>query len=260
MKNLPMLGFGWVRHARLKPARHAFMYRGLFLRLPMRSGAATGFAPLGWAGRLFGHNRAALVSFHDRDHGLGDGASLAWLEGLLADSGITDADGEIWLHTFPRVFGYGFKPVSFWYCERQDGSLRAVLAEVNNTFGERHCYLLAHADGSAIRPGQLLHAVKVFHVSPFNPVQGSYRFRFLARADRSLARVDYHDAEGCVLETSISGEHQALSTGTLGATLVRTGWFTAAVIARIHWHALKLWLKRVPFYTKPTPPSDLVSR
>ncbi|KPF69638.1 hypothetical protein IP84_04385 [beta proteobacterium AAP99] len=260
MKNLPMLGLGWVRHARLKPARHAFMYRGLFLRLPMRAARSTGFVPLGLMGRLFAHNRAALVSFHDRDHGLGDGASLAWLEGLLAESGITDADGEIWLHTFPRIFGYGFKPVSFWYCERADGSLRAVLAEVNNTFGERHCYLLANADGSAIRPGQLLHAAKVFHVSPFNPVQGSYRFRFLARQDRSLARVDYHDAEGCVLETSISGEHRALSTGTLSAALARSGWFTAAVIARIHWHALKLWLKRVPFYTKPTPPSDLVSR
>ena len=258
--NLPMLGFGWVRHARLKPARHAFMYRGLFLRLPMRAARTSGFAPLGWAGRLFAHDRAALVSFQDRDHGLGDGAGLAWLEGLLREAGIHDADGEIWLHTFPRILGYGFKPVSFWYCERADGSLRAVLAEVNNTFGERHCYLLAQPDGRAIRPGELLRAAKVFHVSPFNPVLGSYSFRFLARADRSLARVDYFDAEGCVLETSISGEHRPLDTPNLLGALARTGWFTVAVVARIHWHALKLWLKRVPFYSKPTPPSDLVSR
>jgi hypothetical protein len=87
-------------------------------------------------------NRFGLLSFHDRDHGDGRADALAWIDELLASEGVADADGEVWLHTYPRVLGYVFKPVSFWYCHRADGTLAAVVAEVNNTFGERHCYLL----------------------------------------------------------------------------------------------------------------------
>jgi hypothetical protein len=97
--------------------------------------------------RRAGAEPAGALRFHDADHG--DGATprkaaLAWLETLLQAEGITDADGEIWLQCYPRVLGYSFKPVSFWYCHRTDGSLRAIVAEVNNTFGERHAYLLDH--------------------------------------------------------------------------------------------------------------------
>ena len=129
---------------------------------------------------MLGINRAAPMAVLDRDHG--DGRPLlAWIDALLADHGVTDADGEIWLHAFPRVFGYVFNPVSFWFAHRGDGTLRAIVAEVNNTFGERHCYLLSHDDGRPLAWGEELHARKVFHVSPFCAIEGHYRFRFMLR-------------------------------------------------------------------------------
>ena len=101
---------------------------------------------------MLGMNRAAPMAVLDRDHG--DGRPLLeWIDALLADHGIADAGGEVWLHTFPRVFGYVFNPVSFWFAHRSDGSLRAVVCEVNNTFGERHCYLLAQGR-SAVGAGR----------------------------------------------------------------------------------------------------------
>ena len=167
------------------------------------------------------------------------------------------ATGEVWLHPYPRVFGYVFKPVSFWYCHRSDGSLAAVVAEVNNTFGERHCYLLA---GAELGFGRELVARKVFHVSPFCQVQGQYRFRFMRTADRTVARVDHDDDLGALLQTSVSGELQPLTARSVRAAFFGMPMMTLGVIARIHWQALRLWLKRVPFQSKPQPPQAFTSR
>jgi DUF1365 family protein len=254
MNPQPAIGFGPIRHVRNAPVRNAFSYAGLFVRLPMHAGFDS-------STRLFARNKAAMLSFWDADHGDGSADAGQWLRSLLLENGVMDADGALWLHTFPRMFGYAFKPVSFWFAHTADGKLRAIVAEVNNTFGERHCYLLEAPAGGAIRNGQLLHARKVFHVSPFCEVRGRYEFRFFVRQDRSLARIDYYeDGTQCLLETSIAGAHQTISTRSALKTLTATPWFTLGVIARIHWQALKLWVKRVPFITKPTPPSSLVSR
>ena len=128
----PHLAIGRVHHARLRPAVNRFDYPTYFLLLPMRRLRA---APVPALAR----NRFGLIAFHDADHGDGRADSLEWIDEVLAREGITDAGGEVWLHCYPRVLGHTFKPVSFWYCHRVDGTLRAVLAEVNNTFGERHC-------------------------------------------------------------------------------------------------------------------------
>ena len=124
----PLIGFGQVRHTRLRPRRHAFAYPTFFLMLPMRS--------LPGLGSALAVNRRGAISFHDVDHGDGrsaaQGGALAWLDELLRTEGIADATGEVWLHCYPRVLGYNFKPVSFWYCHRSDGSLRAIVVEVNN--------------------------------------------------------------------------------------------------------------------------------
>ena len=244
------LGVGTVRHARLRPVLHAFAYPVFFLLLPMRTLRAQGSGALA-------RNRRGLVSFHDRDHGDGRDDALAWLDELLAAAGIRDADGEAWLHCFPRVLGYAFKPVSFWYCHRADGTLRAIVAEVNNTFGERHCYLL---DTPAW--GAPLTARKVFHVSPFCPVEGEYRFRFLLAPQRArtVVRIDYEDAQGPLLQTSVSGALQPLTRATLRAALLRQPLLTLGVTARIHWQALRLWLRRVPVFGKPAAPRAFVSR
>ena len=245
-----LIGTGVVRHRRLRPSAHAFDYGTYFLMLPMRSLRAQPLPALA-------RNRFGLLAFHDRDHGDGGPDALAWLDTLLHAEGVHDAQGEVWLHTYPRVLGYVFKPVSFWYCERGDGSLAAIVVEVNNTFGERHCYLLAGAD---VGYGRELRARKVFHVSPFCDVQGGYRFRFMRTADRSVARIDHDDETGPLLLTSISGRLAPLTSRSVRAAFFGMPLMTMSVIVRIHWHALQLWRKRIPFFSKPAPPQAFISR
>ena len=191
--NLAQLGTGVVRHRRLRPQGHAFVYPTDFLMLPLRALRTALAAALA-------RNRLGWLSFHDRDHGDGRTDALAWLDELLASEDIHDATGEVWLHTYPRVLGYVFKPVSFWHCQRADGTLAAVVVEVNNTFGERHCCLLA---GPGLGYGRELQARKVFHVSPFCAVQGQYRFRFMRTAQRTVARVDHDDDVHCPSRTPL---------------------------------------------------------
>lgn len=255
----PLLGLGQVRHTRRQPTRHAFVYPTYFLLLPMRTLRTAPHAAVR-------RNRFGLISFHDRDHGDGRADSLAWLDDVLAREGISDADGEVWLHCYPRVLGLTFKPVSFWYCHRADHTLAAIVVEVNNTFGERHCYLLA---GDGVQFGRELHAQKVFHVSPFCAVSGSYRFRFM-RTDigpaphppaRTVVRIDHDDAQGQpLIETSVSGELAPLTAARARQAFWGMPLMTLGVIVRIHWQALQLWRRRVPFFRKPTPPATLVSR
>ena len=256
---LPLIGFGRVMHKRLRPASNAFNYPTYFLMLPMRSLHRQGSGVLA-------HNRSGALSFFDRDHGDGGDNAVLWLDDLLRREGVEDASGEIWLHTYPRVLGYTFKPVSFWYCHRADGSLRAIVVEVNNTFGERHCYLLDAPQG--IVDGQELKADKVFHVSPFCTLEGSYRFRFMQGERHGLkqtvARIDYYDnapgSTGPLLETSVSGTLEPVTAASLRKALWGYPAMTLGVMARIHWQALKLWRKRVPFISRPNPPKEPVTR
>jgi DUF1365 family protein len=252
-----LLGLGQVRHARLRPSRHVFAYPSYFLMLPMRrlqtEGAAADLAL----------NRRAALSFYDVDHGDGrgpaQGGALGWITALLQQEGIENADGEIWLQTFPRVFGYTFKPVSFWYCHQANGELAAILAEVHNTFGERHCYLL-----DAPRYGHTQQARKVFHVSPFCSVEGHYRFRFMRTVhqgqERVVARVDHDDDTGPLIETSWSGTLQPATRAALRQAFWHYPLMTWGVMLRIHWQAFWLWRKKVPFWRKPVPPEHFVSR
>ncbi|HEY8974868.1 MAG TPA: DUF1365 domain-containing protein [Burkholderiaceae bacterium] len=250
------IGFGEVRHQRLAPVVHAFAYPTCFLLLPMRALRAA-------ADPALARNRRALFGFRDADHGDGRDDSLAWLDGLLASEGITDADGQVWLHCIPRMFGFAFKPVSFWYAHRADGALAAIVVEVNNTFGERHCYLLA-GDGLAF--GRTLQARKVFHVSPFCETRGDYHFRFM-RTDldsdqgqgRTAVRVELHVDGAPLLLTSVSGKLEPLTRGAVRLALWTLPAMTALIVARIHWHALRLWLGRLAFVPRPAPPRRAVS-
>ena len=264
----PQLCFGRVGHRRLRPVINAFSYRAYYLRLPLRTLGAGGFAS-----PLFGRNRFNLLSFHDADHGDGATVLVDWIDALLRAEGIDDADGEVWLQTMPRVLGYVFNPVSFWFCHRADGQLRAVLCDVRNTFGERHFYLLD--DGFCIDQGAELRARKVFHVSPFNTLAGEYRFRFVryieaGAGERTSANIDYHDGngnnsgngndDGVLLQTAIGGLARALDTRSVLRAFFAFPMQSVGVVLRIHYQALRLFIKRVPFHSKPAPPQQKVTR
>jgi len=236
----PRLFLGKVMHRRLRPVVNAFVYPVFYIQLPLRD-LDSAICP------FFAIDRSNLLSFWQKDHGPRDGSPLLpWITARLRERGLPD-DGEIILQTFPRVCGLVFNPVSFWFCHDRSGALIAVLAEVNNTFGGTHAYLLHNPGGAPLRDGQELRADKAFHVSPFNEIVGGYRFRFHLDRPAQLARIDYDDADGELLLTAISGKQQRWGSGALLGAVLRMPLMTAGVMLRIHWQALKLWLKGVPF-------------
>ncbi len=239
---------GRVMHERLRPARNRFVYPVFCLRLNLArldDIKVTGF----------GINCWRLASIRIADYGPKDGSNLeSWARDLLAAQHI-EADGEIWLQTFPRVLGWVFNPVSFWYCYAKNGELRAVLAEVTSTFGETHQYLLTSPDSKAIHSNTHLECKKMLHVSPFCEVQGHYQFRFRDTASTAWVGIDYFDLDGLLLKTSVGGQIQDLNSATLRRALLAQPLLTVGVFARIHWQALKLWFKRVPFFRQPASPT-----
>ena len=248
----PEICFGRVMHHRLRPRAHRFSYPVFFLRVPLSTLARL---PNRWLSR----ERFNLLSFHARDYGPRDGSDLLdWARARLAAAGCGAADGEVVLQTFPRLLGYVFNPITLWYCHDQAGALRAVIAEVSNTFGERHDYVLTAPDGGAIDADRWLAADKALHVSPFCRVEGHYRFRFSQDGANATARIDYHDgatAADVLIRTVVSGRPRALDSGSALSAFLRHPLFTLGVIARIHWQALRLWHKRVPWYRKPPGPT-----
>ena len=247
----PAVCFGAVMHERHVQAHNRFIYPTAFLRLPL-SRLATLRAP------LLGIERASVFSFRNRDHGARDGSPLLpWIQTLLRAQGLAElCDGEIVLQTMPRIFGFVFNPVSFWLCHDRAGALRVVLAEVSNTFGERHNYLVHHPDQRPIVAGDELRATKCFHVSPFFPVRGEYRFRFEQRGAVHAVSIDLWDGGELQLSTRLSGRAQALDGGAMRKWLARQPFMTLGVVARIHWQALRLALRRVSFFRKPPPPIE----
>lgn len=254
----PMLCTGTVSHARFvgrnSPTAHHFVYPLFFLALPLSTLHRAG-------NHWFGVERARVLSLRYRDHGAHDGAPPeAWVRALLATEGIAAADGEIVLQTFPRIFGFVFNPVSFWFCHDRTGALRAVLCEVRNTFGDHHNYLVAHADQRPIYAQDSLTARKVFHVSPFFPVSGEYRFRFDLSSRRRRVNIDYWQDGERVLATVLDGAPQMLTSKAIRGALFRQPLLTLGVVWRIHWQALQLWRKRAVFHSRPNPPVEETTR
>ena len=245
----PELCIGSVMHARHAPVVNRFSYPLFFLRLPLSRIDAL-------QSRMLGVNRPAPMRVDFADHGARDGSNpVGWARALLMRHGI-EADGEIVLQTMPRLLGYVFNPVSFCYCHDSKSQLRAVICEVNNTFGERHNYIVAHADGRPIQSSDSLWARKVFHVSPFFPVRGEYRFRFVRRGAVQAVAIDYFDGGRLMLTTRVAGRAQPLGERALLGALLRFPLMTLVVVARIHWQALRLALHRVTFFRKPQPPLE----
>jgi DUF1365 family protein len=157
------------------------------------------------------------------------------------------------------MLGFAFNPVSFWLCLDKGDGLRAVVAEVNNTFGERHFYVCRHEDRRRIVPQDTIAAEKVFHVSPFMPVEGHYRFSF-SWSDRAFGcRIDLHDAEGLILTAAMSGPRLPFSSWRLARALALNPLLMFKVLGLIHYQAVRLWAKGVRHFSKPQPPAEPVS-
>jgi len=244
-------------HRRLRPTEHQFSYGVFFLRLPLSQ------LPVA-RNRWLSVNSFNLLSLYTKDYGARDGTDVEqWARCLLETNGLSVADGEIVLQTFPRLLGYVFNPISIYYCYDKSGDMRAAICEVSNTFGERHNYLVAHEHGEPIIASDWIVARKVFHVSPFCEIRGYYRFRFEQDAGRAFAQIDHFDGnadEDKLIVTTIHGAPQALTSANAVSTFLRFPLMTIGVAARIHWQAWKLWRKSVPFFAKPEPPSLQTTR
>lgn len=211
------------------------------------------------APRIFARNRAGLLSLQDRDHGgeRDKGRGAGWVREVLTQAGAPTPE-RIELLAQPRVLGHVFNPVSFWLCHGAPGMF-CVIAEVNNTFGDRHSYLCHRDDWGAITADDTLEARKIFHVSPFQPVEGDYRFRFDLRADRISIRIAYGHAKGGLVAT-LTGPRRPATTGGLLIAMLRRPFGSRRVLALIHWQAMKLWWKGATYRPRPTPPAHEVSR
>lgn len=243
---------GETFHGRKGAVRNSFRYTVDYVALDAES-------PVRGPG-LFGRNRRNLTALWDADHGgaPGQGRGPVWVREVLA-AHCLPTPARIILMAQPRVLGHVFNPVSFWLCYDAAGALRVVIAEVSNTYGDRHSYLAHHDNHGPITREDTLAARKIFYVSPFQPVEGGYAFRFDIRDDRIGIWIDY-TTPGGGLFTNLTGRRVPLTnTGILRACL-RRPFGSRRVLALIHWQALKLALKGATFRSHPKPPSEDVTR
>lgn len=246
MEMTPQIMFGQVMHKRLFPKVNGFNYGIYYLLLPLSKISSLRST---WR---FGINRPALSSFWAKDHGDRQGGDLqVWARSLLAEYGVR-ADGEIMLLTMPRIFGHVFNPVSFWFCHDAGGVLRAVICEVNNTFGESHSYVCKPPEGGEIDGITWMEAEKQFHVSPFLERAGHYRFRFSLSGNSIGIWINFHDAmENKKLLTALTGACVPMDAASLRRAFWRYPLVALVALARIHWHAVKLLAKGIKYIPKP---------
>lgn len=244
---------GSVMHRRLRPRVHRLRYRMFWMLLDLDAIDA-----LPRALRLFSHNAFNAVSFFDTDHGDGSGTALRpQVERHLRDAGIALDGGAVALLCMPRIFGYGFNPLSIYFCRRRDGRLAAILYEVHNTFGERHCYLIAVEPGAEGVVDQ--ECQKMFYVSPFMDMDIRYSFRVTASADRITVAIQSSDGEGPMLVAALSGRRVPLTDGALLRLLLTHPLLPLKVTAAIHWHALRMWLRGFRPGSRPKSPTMAVT-
>ncbi|QFU09866.1 hypothetical protein PARPLA_00571 [Rhodobacteraceae bacterium THAF1] len=209
---------------------------------------------------LFSRNGGNLLSLHDSDHGGApkQGQGAAWVRQVLDDHQLAHIAHRIELLAQPRVLGHVFNPVSFWLIRDTEDDLRAVIAEVSNTFGDRHSYLCHRDDLAAITASDTLRAAKVFHVSPFQRIGGDYAFTFDIRPDRIAIRIDFSDGPDGLVAT-LTGKRAPMTTASAAKAMLRRPFGARRVLALIHWQALVLWWKGARYRQRPEAPDHEVS-
>ncbi|MEL7280066.1 MAG: DUF1365 domain-containing protein [Pseudomonadota bacterium] len=243
---------GHTWHGRKGAVENAFRYSVDYLMLDAEEAVETPW--------LFGRNRAGLASLWDSDHGgpPKQGRGAAWVREVLKAHGF-EPPSRIELLAQPRVMGHVFNPVAFWICRDETGQVPVVISEVTNTYGDRHSYLCFREDRAPIGPKDRLTAKKIFHVSPFQKIEGGYEFRFDLRPDRIGIWIDFTGGNGGLIATLVGHRTSLTNAGLLRACL-RRPFGSRRVLALIHWQALKLWFKGARFQNRPEPPVQEVSR
>jgi hypothetical protein len=242
---------GWTWHGRKGDLENAFRYSVDYVIFNATHKI------LGPA--LFSRNAAGVFSVYDTDHGgpPNRGRGVAWVKDVLRSHGV-ELEGDILLLAQPRVLGHVFNPVSFWLCHNATGDICAVISEVTNTFGDRHSYLCHHDDLRPILPTDTLSAQKIFHVSPFQPIDGNYVFRFDIRPDKIGIWIDLQIPGGGVMANLI-GPRRPLRRVDILRALLRRPFGSRRVLGLIHWQAFKLWRKGAKYRKRPSPPETEVS-
>jgi DUF1365 family protein len=260
-----------VLHARFAPRAHRFEYRIFLFAVDLDE-----LDLLSRTLRLFSVNRRNLYAFHETDYlptaepvcngradsappsahstGASGGSLKARVVAYLATRGVDLAGGRVLLVTLPRVSGYLFNPVSFYFCFDRHGAPAAALAEVTNTFREMKPYLLGPE--TRTEAGFHLRVPKHFYVSPFSDVDVAFDFRLRAPADNLSVQIDDYQGAARTLTSTLLGSRQALTDGRLAWFTCKYPLITLKVIGLIHWHALRLWLKDVPWFAKASRPTE----
>lgn len=246
---------GKVFHTRTTPRKHHFWYKMFYLVIESED------LVKGFNTRFLSLNRFNLFSVYTKDYGFDSSVPLKdYVVGAAIRFGISASDiAKIQLITMPRILGFAFNPVSFWILTNPQGEVIFVLTEVNNTFGERHSYGCHLPNFDPITVTTPILKPKVFHVSPFCKVDGEYTFLFDIKPDKISLKIDFDNDPHSVIQTGISGKVSELLDRTLLNCFFKIPFMTLKVVLMINFHALRLWIKKIPFYSKPQKPTEEVT-
>ncbi|MBM5782094.1 MAG: DUF1365 domain-containing protein [Pelagibacterales bacterium] len=240
------LCYASVFHKRLLPSVNEFCYNVFYLLIDISKTKEL-------ETRFLSLNKFNIFSFYNQDHCKPNNTNLeVWIREILTQNNLNHKIQQIFLLTHPRILGYVFNPVSFWFCLNEKEELIAVLAEVNNTFGENHNYLIFNQNHAPISSEQWIIAEKEFHVSPFFKVSGSYKFRFIFTKTKVAAYIDYFEKDSSKqLITNVVCAKENLQDKTLLKAFLTIPFLTLKLIVLIHWQALKLLFKKNKYIPKP---------
>jgi DUF1365 family protein len=247
------LVYAKIMHKRFLPVINSFFYRVFYVLLPMKNLSSI-------KNHFFSYNKFNIFSFFDCDYGNKTSQNpVLWLENILQQNNLQEKVDNIFLLTHLRIFGYAFNPVSFWFCVDKNQQPIVILAEVNNTFGEHHCYLLFNNNHHPITKNQHLSANKHFHVSPFFLTEGKYLFNFTFSPPQISATIDYFLQEKMLATSLHSYKTKEFNSKNSFLALCFMPLMFIKVIVLIHWQAIKIMLKSIKYIKKPQPKKEKIT-